>query len=357
MRHSSSEIVDFRADTMTKPTEAMLRHMMSADVGDDCWGTDPTTKALEEYCADLLGKEAALFTSSGTLSNQLALRAHTVPGDEVVLDSSTHFVVYEGAQSADLGHVVFNLLNAENGLVTARHLDDVFGGRARGPAYAMPKLLCLENTVNWHGGCVLPIEEMRRLRAKSTALGMATHLDGARLPNASVATGVSMAEYAATVDTVSVCFSKALGAPFGSILAGPADVIKKAKRYRKWYGGDLHQNGYLAAAAHYALDHHMDRIAEDHENAALLAKLLAENPLLKPQVHDPMTNIVVVDVSATGLGPEEFCAEAAKVGVLLGDWKPGTVRAVLSMCADEQGVRIAADRLNLLADRCRKAAA
>ena len=356
MRRSSSTPVDFRSDTMTRPTEAMVRHMMSAEVGDDCWGTDPTTRALEERCADLFGKEAALFTSSGTLSNQLALRAHTVPGDEVVVDASTHIVVYEGAQSADLGHVVFNILNAKNGLVTAQHLDNVFGDRARGPSYAMPTLLCLENTVNWHGGCVLPLDEMRRLREKSTAMGMVTHLDGARLPNAAVATGVSMAEYSSTVDTVSVCFSKGLGAPFGSVLAGPADVIKKAKRFRKWYGGDLHQNGYMAAAADYALTHHMERIAEDHENAALLAKLLAENPLFKPDIHDPMTNIVVVDVTATGLGPEEFCARAAEVGVLLGDWKPGTVRAVLSMLVDEEGVRTAADRLNLLADSCVKAA-
>ncbi|MEK2495118.1 GntG family PLP-dependent aldolase [Kitasatospora purpeofusca] len=351
MRQSRDVIADFRSDTMTRPTEGMLRRMVAAEVGDDCWGTDPTTRALEERCADLLGKEAALFTTSGTLSNQLALRVHTVPGDEVVLDASTHLVVYEGAQSADLGHVVFNTLGAEDGLVSPKDLEMVLGGRARGPAYAAPRLLCLENTVNWHAGRVLPLDDMRRLRSVSGAMGTATHLDGARLPNASVATGVSMAEYAATVDTVSVCFAKGLGAPFGSVLAGPADLIRAAKRFRKWYGGDLHQSGILAAAADYALDHHVDRLAEDHENAVLLAGLLGGNPLLKPDLHVPMTNIVVVDVTATGLTSEEFVAAAADLGVLLGDWRPGTVRAVTSMCVDAAAVRRAADRLNLLAHR------
>ncbi|KUL55478.1 hypothetical protein ADL22_00885 [Streptomyces sp. NRRL F-4489] len=341
--------IDLRSDTLSTITPEMRRYMADAEVGDDLYGGDPTTQRLEAHCAELLGKEAALFTASGTLSNQLAIRVHTDRGSEIITDTKYHLNFFESAASADLSGVVLNPVDSPDGVLTPRLLDEAVDRKRRARLTSAPSLVWVENTVNYYGGKAISVSDLADLRAASLAKGLPTHMDGARLPNASVATGASLAEYAATVDTVAVSFAKALGAPFGSVLAGPAELIERASVYRLWYGGGLHQSGFMAAAALYALEHNIERLAEDHAHARLLRELLVENPAYTAPV--PETNMVIADISGTGLTSAEFVAAAAEAGVKVARWTDTQVRIVARLGVDEAVVRDAVRRLHQVADR------
>jgi threonine aldolase len=310
-------LIDLRSDTTTLPSQEMLRAMFASEIGDDAFGEDSTTNLLEEYIADLFGKQAAIFTPSGTMSNQIALRVHTRPGDEVILDESYHFNVYESAPSADLAGVSLNTVKTDDGILTPAHISLAIDSKSRDPRYCQPALLSLENTINFRGGRVVPLAAQRSAAEFAQSKGLRVHLDGARLFNAAVASGTTVMEYAATVDTLSVCFAKGLGAPFGSVLAGPTDLIVEARTYRKSYGGAMHQSGHLAGAALYALQHNVSRLAEDHANAKHLALILSENPSLGVSTTEVETNIVIVDLTDIGLSARTITNEARRHGLLI----------------------------------------
>src|SRR5512139_3289968 len=263
------EWIDLRSDTVTKPTAAMRKVIFEAEVGDDVFGEDPTVNALQEKVARLLGKEKAIFVPSGTMGNQLAIKSHTQPGDEVILEASSHPYNFEGGASAALSGVQFNCLKGVRGVIDASQIEEAI--RPEDHHFAVSRLICLENTHNRGGGTVFPIAKIAEISKLAKSRGLLVHLDGARLWNASVASGIEPREYAQYADSVSVCLSKGLGAPVGSLVTGSAAFIDRVHRFRKMFGGGMRQAGLLAAAGIYALDHHMERLREDHDHAKRLA--------------------------------------------------------------------------------------
>ena len=288
-------MIDLRSDTVTRPTPAMREAMARAEVGDDVFGDDPTVRALEEEVARLTGKEAALFVASGTMGNQLAIATQTRPGDEVIVGEGAHLVIYEAGAGAALNGVQFTIAG-RGGLYTADELEAAMYPRL----YWTPRtsLASVENTHNRAGGRAWPLAQARAVAERARALGLATHLDGARIWNASVATGVDVATWCAPFDTASVCFSKGLGAPVGSAFCGPRALVVEARRFRKRWGGGMRQSGILAAAALHALAHHRARLAEDHANARALAETLARTPGIRIDLATVETNIVNIDLDA-----------------------------------------------------------
>ena len=310
-------MIDLRSDTVTRPTEGMRRAMLEAPVGDDVFGDDPTVNRLEEYVAELLGKEAALYAPSGTMTNQIGVHVNTIRGEEVLLHEGSHIFVYEAGAPAMLSGVQLRTLPGENGVLdpeavrAAVRPEDVHFPRSR--------LLSLENTHNTAGGKVYPLEDFAATAATAKELGLKIHLDGARLFNAQAATGVPASEWCAHVDTVSVCSSKGLGAPVGSLLAGDAETIREARRARKAFGGGMRQAGIIAAASLYAFQNHVNRLAEDHERARTLAAGLRE---VGYEAREPETNLVLVAVD----DPPEFLQALSREGVLATPGKPGFAR-------------------------------
>lgn len=283
--------IDLRSDTVTQPTIGMRQAIASAEVGDDVLGDDPTVQQLEQFVADLLGKEAAVYMPSGTMTNQVALRTHTEPGDEVVLESQAHIYYYEGGGPAALSGVMCRLVQGERGIFTAADLQQVL--RPADPHFPKTKLVCLENTHNRGGGRIYPLSEINAIAQVCQENQLKLHLDGARLWNACAASGIAEADYCQPFDSVSVCFSKGLGAPIGSALAGSKDFIHRARRFRKMFGGGMRQAGMMAAGALYALKHHRSRLAEDHINAQTLAQRLQAIPGIEIDPSTVDTNIVV----------------------------------------------------------------
>lgn len=319
--------IDLRSDTITRPTPAMREAMAAADVGDDVFGEDPTVAKLEARVAELLGKEAAMFTPSGTMANQLALRAHTEPGDEVILDGNAHVYYYEGGAPAALAGVTCRCLPGVRGVFTAADAEAVL--RPADPHFPPTRLVCLENTHNRGGGKVWPQELVREIGALTRERGIRLHLDGARLWNAAVACGVAERELAEEFDSVAVCFSKGLGAPVGSALCGSGGFIRRARRFRKMFGGGMRQAGMLAAAALHALEHHRERLAEDHANARLLAEGLATLPGIGLDPDSVETNIVLARVTA--VPADRLARELDAAGVRVFATGPDTIRAVTSL--------------------------
>lgn len=318
-------VIDLRSDTVTRPTAAMREAMARAEVGDDVLGDDPTVIALQERVAALLGKPAALFVPSGTMANQLAIRAQTEPGDDVLAHRDSHIIHYETGGPAALSGVMINPLDGAAGrfdaagVLAAVHPENVHSPRSR--------MLVVENTHNRGGGSVWALEQVRRVTDAARSRGLRTHMDGARLWNACVAAGVEPAAYAACFDSVSVCFSKGLGAPVGSALVGDAATIARAYRFRKMFGGGMRQSGYLAAAALYAIEHHRVRLAEDHACAAKLGEKLAEVPGLGVPLR-PDTNMVFFELGAGLPDAAGFCAALRASGVWMLPMGPRRVRAV-----------------------------
>ena len=287
--------IDLRSDTVTRPTPEMRDAMMAAPLGDDVFGDDPTVLALQERAADLLGKEAALFVPSGTMSNQLALRAHCVPGDEVIAHAGCHMFNYEGGAAAALAGVQMRLLDSPDGSLDLAALEANIH-QTTDPHFAPTSLICLENTHNSCGGVVLPPGNVAAVAQLAKARHIRLHLDGARLFNAAVASGQAPRELALPFDTVSVCLSKGLGAPIGSVLVGDRAAIAKAYRFRKMYGGGMRQAGVIAGAGLYALENNITRLAEDHRRARVLAQAIDALPGFSVDLERVQTNLVYLDV-------------------------------------------------------------
>jgi len=335
-----TSLIDLRSDTVTRPTPGMRRAMAEAEVGDDVYGEDPAINALEERIAALLGHEAGLFVPSGTMGNQIGMRLLAEPGQEVLADADAHVVTYEmGATAAVFGIQTRTVvsgtgrLDADTLIAQVRPGDDWH--------VTATAAIAVENTHNRGGGLVQPLAELRKLWDWSRGAGVAVHLDGARLFNAHVASGVDLATYGRLADTVSVCLSKGLGAPVGSVLLSSADRIATGRLWRKRLGGGMRQAGVLAAAGLYALDHHVERLAEDHEHARLLAKLLGADESAVE------TNMVVLDDV-----PAPMLAEGAKAqGVLISQVSARRIRLVTHLDVDRAGIERAADVLAELLDR------
>ncbi len=334
-------IADLRSDTVTRPTPGMRKAIAEAEVGDDVYGDDPTVKRLEERVAALLGQEAALFVPSGTMGNELAIRCHTRPGDEVLLEAGAHIWNYEGGAASALSGVQLRAVTGPGGgQLRARDLEPCL--QPDDPHHPRSRLVCLENTHNRAGGRVLPLSIIEELRSFATAHGLALHLDGARLWNASAASGVPLATYGRLADSVMVSFTKGLGAPIGSMLAGEASWIHLARRERKKFGGGMRQVGVLAAACLYALDHHLERLPEDHANARALATALADIPGIDVDPAGVETNIVFFDVTKTGLSADEIVDRLKARGVLLVAFTTKFIRAVTHLDVDRESVQAAA---------------
>ena len=310
-------MIDLRSDTLTKPTEAMRAAMASAEVGDDVYGEDPTVARLEERVADMFGHEAALFMPTGSMANVLAVRSIVAPGQEVLCEASAHIARAElGAHGAYTGLTMRTWIDPRGQV----DLDTIRGLFApdMGPFFVPTAAISVENTHNFAGGAVLPLADLRDLREYATGVGAKVHLDGARIWNAHIATGTALREYGAVADVLSVCLSKGLGAPVGSLMVGSRDAIAEARVWRKRMGGGMRQVGILAAAGLHALDHHVERLAEDHAHARLLAEACG----VDPDTVD--TNIVVVHRSDAA----EFVARARDEGVVISTVGPTAVRLV-----------------------------
>ena len=331
--------IDLRSDTITKPTPAMREAMARAEVGDDVFGDDPTVARLEARVAEMLGKEAAVFTPSGTMANQLALRSHTEPGDEILVEANAHIYYYESGAPAALAGVMCRCLSGVRGVFTAADVEAAL--RPADQHFAPTKLVCIENTHNRGGGSIWPIERIREVAEVSRARGLRLHLDGARLWNASVATGIPERDYAAPFDSVSVCFSKGLGAPVGSALCGTREFIHRARRFRKMYGGGMRQAGILAAGALHALEHHRARLAEDHANARALAEGLSRLPAIELDPSSVQTNIVLMRVGKLPAATLGGALDQAGVRVLATG--PDTIRAVTNLMISSDDISVALD--------------
>lgn len=341
-------MIDLRSDTVTLPTSAMRTAMASAAVGDDQFGEDPTVNRLQERIASLLGKETALWLPSGTMANQVALRVLTRPGDDVIVSRESHTVWHETGGGAANAGVQFTEIGAD-GIFT---VDDFL--KARRPRghinYPPTTLVEIENTHNRAGGVIFPLEEAERVAAAARQHGVATFLDGARLWNAAVASGQPFARLAAPFDLVAVALSKALGAPGGSLLAGSRDIIAQAVRSRRMFGGAMRQIGILAAAGLYALDHNLERLAEDHENARLIAKRLAASPCVTIDLANVQTNLVFFELADQAPDAPTIVERAKERGVLVFAFGPRRIRAVTHLDVSREACERAGEILVELAE-------
>jgi len=331
--------IDLRSDTVTKPTPAMREAMAAAEVGDDVFGEDPTVNQLQEKVAQLLGKDAALFVASGTMGNQLCLKAQTSPTDEIICESGAHFLHYEGGALALLSGAQARPIAGKNGILTAEQIEDAI--RPSIYYYPQTRLIALENTHNLAGGVIYPLAEIRLIHDVARRHNLKMHLDGARLWNASVASGIPPHEYCRYFDSVSVCLSKGLAAPVGSVVAGSAEFITQARRVRKILGGGMRQVGILAAAGIYALDHHLSRLADDHANARFLAENLSTIKGVHIDLETVQTNIVMIDIAATNLTPAMAVERLDRAGVLVVPFGKTKLRAVTHLDVDRQAIATA----------------
>ena len=337
-----SRIVDLRSDTVTRPVPDMRRAIAEAEVGDDVFGDDPTVNLLQERVASLFGTEAALFVPSGTMSNHVALAAITQPGDEVIMDRFAHIFNNEVAAAATLSGLQLNPIDGIAGVITADQIEPLIRpGSLHQPA---TRVIALENTHNAAGGRVFPLEEMQRVKRLAESHDVKVHLDGARLGNAVVASGVSFADYVKCADTVSMCFSKGLGAPVGSIVGGDEATIGRARRKRKQFGGGMRQAGILAAAALYALDNHIDRLGEDHANAKRLGEVIDGARGLK-LVFPVETNIVIFQVLDGLATMEAFINKLKHHNILVSQSGTSRVRMVTHLDVNAEDIEYVAQTI------------
>jgi threonine aldolase len=333
------DFIDLRSDTVTKPTPAMRKVMAKAKVGDDVFGEDPTVNALQAKVAKILGKEASLFVPSGTMANQLAIKSHTQPGDEVIIEATSHPYNFEGGASAALSGIQFNCLKGIRGILDASQIEEAI--RPDDHHFPVTRLVCLENTHNRGGGSVYPVERIAEISRLARSKGLFVHLDGARLWNASVASGIKPREYAQWADSVSVCLSKGLGAPIGSLVAGTKTFIDRVHRFRKMFGGGMRQVGIIAAAGIYALDHHIERLKEDHKNAKRLALGLSEIQGVSIDPDHVETNIVIFDIAEMGMTAPQVRDEMKKKGVLIHPFGKTQIRLVTHLDVSKDDIETA----------------
>lgn len=324
-----NKIIDLRSDTVTKPSPEMRRAMAEAEVGDDVWGDDPTVNKLQEKVADLLGKEAALFTPSGTMANLIAILTHTQPGDEVIVERESHTFNYEVGGAGALAGVQLNTIPGDRGILSPEHIKNAI----REPNVHIPRtrLICLENTHNRGSGAIYPMDKIQAIRRVALEKNISMHLDGARLFNACVATGINAKEYAQNFDSLMFCFSKGLGAPVGSIMAGSREFIQRAHRFRKMLGGGMRQVGILAAAALYSLENNVERLADDHAHAKMLAQAIGGIKGFRINPEHVETNIIVFDVAGSGFTVQQVLDKLAERGILMISFGETLVRAVTSL--------------------------
>ncbi len=336
-----TNVIDLRSDTVTRPSPAMRQVMAAAEVGDDVFGEDPTVNRLQEQLAELLGKEAALFVPSGTMGNEIAVKCHTRPGDEVVCEAGCHVYNFESGAAPFLSGVQFRPIAGQRGVITVEQVEEAINP----PPDHFPRtsLITVENTHNSAGGTIFPVAELERIYFLAKKRNLKLHLDGARIWNAAIAAGVSVKEYARHCDSISVCFSKGLGAPVGSAVAGSKEFITEAHRLRKLFGGGMRQVGILAAAAIYALDHNLERLQEDHRHARWLAEALAEMPGIKLDLESVQTNIVIFDIAETGRPAAEVVQKLKKNGVLVVPFGNARIRAVTHLDVSAQDIQRAVE--------------
>lgn len=340
-------IVDLRSDTVTKPSAEMRRVIASAEVGDDVLGDDPTVHTLEQRSAELLGMQAAVFTPSGTLANQLAIRAICEPGDELIIDQTTHSYNYETGASAALAGCSFHLIRSSLGIYGP---EDVHAGVRPDNIHApKSRMVIIENTNNRGGGAVWSVEQVAEVAQAGRSHALHVHIDGARLMNAAVATGVPPTAFTQHADTVSLCFSKGLGAPVGSVIAGSEAFIARARRFRKMYGGAMRQAGLLAAAAIYALENNVERLAVDHANARKLGEAVHELPGLSTRLEALQSNIVMIDIDAKIGSGQQVADRLEASGVRVLSLGPRSVRAVTHLDVDQAGIDAAIGAFRALA--------
>lgn len=335
--------VNLISDTATQPTPAMLEVMFSALVGDDVFRQDPTVNELEAYAADLFGMEEALFCPSGTMTNQLAIKCHTRPLDEVICEEKSHVYQYEGGVYSLLSSVSMHLLHGERGKIQPGQI--AASVKEKHDWLGRSKLVVLENTCNKGGGSIYTIDEVTALAAEARRHGLSIHLDGARLFNALVETGERPEQWGKVFDTISICLSKGLGAPVGSLLIGPKDLLSEARRYRKVLGGGMRQSGYLAAAGLYALKHHVDRLRQDNERAKVLARHLAPLPYVA-SVAQTESNICLFDLE--GISAAAFLEKIKGVGIHGTAFGPQTVRFTTHLGVDDRQISYVNEQLSLL---------
>lgn len=343
-------MLDFRSDTFSLPSEGLRAALSEAPVGDDYYGEDPSIARLESHCCELLEKEAAVFTTSGMLANLLAVAVQVDTGQELVTEHGSHIHLYESAQHAAFSHVVLNARETTDGILRVADVERAIRSKPREPIYAQVQLVSVENTLGSRAGRIYPLEELQNLRRFTRARGIGLHLDGARLFNAHVRTGIALASYAENADTVTISFSKALGAPMGSMLLGSHAAIERARRLRMWHGSGFHQAGFGAAGALYALTHQLDRVAEDHRLTGLLATELERHGGLGLTAQDVETNMVFIDASHLTHEPTEFQERCRQRGLLVGVFPPAFIRLVVCRNVGEAEVRQAAVVLAEVAD-------
>jgi len=328
--------IDLRSDTLTKPSTDMLRAMSSAPVGDDVYGEDPTVNLFQERMASLFGMEAGLFVPTGVMSNQLAIKAWTSPGDEVIVERESHIFNYETAAPSMMSAVQLCTVDASLGVLEP----DTVRAAVRPTEYYYPvtSLVCIENTHNRFGGTLYPLETMGELHATTKALGIALHLDGARIWNAHIASGTSLRDYGCVVDSISICFSKGLGAPVGSMLLGPASMIARAHKYRKIFGGGMRQAGVLAAAAHFAVENNLSKLARDHERARGFAEAIMHSATFSVDLQRVQSNMVLLDFSESDIAAGVAQQRLEKHGVRTGMGMGECLRAVFHLDLTDEDV-------------------
>ncbi len=339
-------IADFFSDTKTLPSRPMREAAMDAPMGDEQKGEDPTTTNLLERVSELLGKEDALFMPSATMANEIAVAVHCRPGDEIICERASHLVNFEAGGPGLLGGVQTNMVDGENGMFSPEQVRAAL--RPKGNLY-IPEtsLVVVEQTANFGGGAVWPLKQLREVAGVAAEAGVATHMDGARIMNAVVKTGVSAADYAQGYDSVTICFTKGLGCPFGALLVGSEEFIQRAWRFRQLLGGGLRQSGFMAALCLYALDNNVDRLADDHRHAAQIASTLEALPLVE-NVLPADTNIVIFDISPNGPTAAELADQLLQQGCLVGAFGERRIRIVTHLGVDQEDTDHLCDELKTL---------
>ena len=335
-------MIDLRSDTVTLPDKNMRRIISSAEVGDDAYGEDKSVNILQDYCKELFQVEDALFVTSGMLSNRLAIMSQVEKGDEIITEYNYHINFFDSAAFASICNVVLNTVKTNNGILTCNDIKKVIDSKPRYYYFSQPKLVSIENTINGWVGKIYPISEIKKLRLFTKESNMSIHLDGARIFNAHVETNIPLAEYAQEVDTMSICLSKGLGSPYGSVLMGKKEIIDKARRYRVWLGGGVHQVGFNAKAAYYAIKNNIGRIKIDHENTQVL---LDKIKTIEELIINPLsgsTNMIQFDISNLKLSSDEFLERCKELGLLVFPWLPNIIRLVLHKDVSSSDIIVAA---------------
>jgi threonine aldolase len=341
-------MIDMRSDTVTQPSAAMKRAMCEAPLGDDVYGEDPTVNLLQEEMAALFGKEAGLFVPTGVMSNQLAIKAWTQPGDEVVVEKESHIFNYETAAPSMMSAVQLHPVAGGMGVFAIADVEAAI--RPDDYYYPRSTLVCIENTHNRMGGTLYPVDAMRELQTFCRGRGMGLHLDGARIWNAHAASGTPLREFGETVDSLSVCFSKGLGAPVGSMLLGTKELVTKAHKYRKIFGGGMRQAGMLAAAALHAVEHHLPLLAADHKRARHFAEALADRTSFRVDIERVQSNMVLLDFTGRAMQASEAQTKLREAGIVIGMGMGNMLRAVFHLDVDDRALEQSIDIFTKLFD-------